>query len=67
MPPGQRQPDDGQQLDGDQGEQDAQHHRAGNAPEDHPCRAGTARPAMQAKADHDGIVARQHDVDDDDL
>ena len=63
---GERQPDDGKQLHGDAGKGDAQHNSARDAPEDHPCPQLRRDPGGR-EADDDGVVAGQHDVDDDDL
>ena len=61
-----RQADDGQKLDGDQREENAQHHRAGDAEEDDLAADGGID-AGGGEADHHGIVAREHDVDEENL
>ena len=63
---GEQQADDLQQLDRDAGEPDAHHGRRGDAPEDH-LGALVLRQAGGGQADHDGVVAGQHQVDHDDL
>ena len=63
---GERQADDGEQLHGDRGKEDAQHDRRGDAPEDHPA-ANFLGNARGGKTDDDGVVARQHQVDHDDV
>ena len=63
---GKQQADDLQELGGGGGKTDAQHRRGDDAHED---RLGALffRQAGCGQADHDGIVARQHQVDHDDL
>ena len=63
---GQRQPDDLQQLGGDDGEQDAQARRGQDAQHEHPGALAFGQ-AGGDKADDDGVVAGQHQVDQDDL
>ena len=62
----QQEAQDLQELCGEDGEDDAQHRRGKNADEDRLV-ALILRQARCRKPDHDGIVARQHQVDHDDL
>ena len=63
---GQRQTDDLQQLRGGDGKGDAQQHGAGNAEKDH-LAADAGVDAGGGHADHDGVVASQNDIDENDL
>ncbi len=63
---GQQQADNGEQLDGNQREQDAQHGGGGDADQDG-ARAPLGRQTRGGEPDHHGIVARQHQVDHDHL
>ncbi len=63
---GKQQPDDRQQLNGDAREQDAQH-GCGDDPNQNRARAPFFGQAGRRQADDDRIVARQHQVDHDDL
>jgi hypothetical protein len=64
QPAGQPQSDDIQQPQGDRGEQDAQDRRRRDPDQDRapPLRR---RQARRGHADDDGIVAGEHDIDDD--
>ena len=62
MPPASVRPDDGEQLHGDRREEDAQHDRRGDAPEDD-LGADLGRNARRRETDDDGVVTRQHEVD----
>jgi len=55
-----------QQLHGDGGERDAQQHGRADAVENHPA-AALRRELRRHQADDNGVVASQHQVDDDDL
>ena len=55
-----------QELGGQRGEDDAQEHGAGDAPQDH-LRALLLPHARGGEPDDDGVVAGQHHVDDDDV
>ena len=59
---GQQQADDGQQLDGDQGEADAQHDGGGQADQDR-LLALLRRQGGGGQAHGDGVVAGQHQID----
>ena len=63
---GEKQADDLHELHREQRQEDAQHDRAGDPVEDH-LLANGARGAGRGHADHDGVVARQDDVDEDHL
>ena len=63
---GQRQADDGEEMRGDDREQDAQGNGATDAPEDH-LAADRGVDAGRRHADDDGVVAGQHHIDEHDL
>ena len=63
---GERQADDRKHLHRDGGEDDAQHDGAGDAPEDD-LGAHLRLDPRGRHADHDGVVAGEHQVDHDDL
>jgi hypothetical protein len=63
---GQHDADDRQQLDGDGGEADAHQRRGRDAPDDRLAPL-VGRQARRGHADDDGVVARQHDVDEENL
>ena len=66
QPAGEQQADDLEQLRGDGGEADA-HRRGGADPDQDRLGALVFRQAGGGKADDDGIVAGQHQIDEDDF
>ena len=66
MPPATSRPTMAQKPRRDAGEEDAQHRRCDDADEDRLV-ALLARQPRRRQADHDGVVAGEHEVDEDDL
>ncbi len=63
---GQHQAQNVEDAGGDQGQADAQHHRQRHAPEHHLVAAAAGQPSGR-RADHHGVVAGEHEIDQDDL
>jgi hypothetical protein len=65
-PAGEQEPDDLEELGRERREHDTQHCRGNDPDQDHPVALLRRKPGRR-HADDDGVVAREHEVDHDDL